>query len=619
VFSEFEIENFQSWEYLKFSFKDGITLIKGTNLDDSNKEGVGKSAIPNALCWILTGQLPKDVKAEEVVREGSKSCAGKLVLEDGSFIFRSRGPNDLFLMKNGEGEPTRGIDVKNTQLLINDYTGLNYDLFVQSIYFAQNDTNKFITANESDKGKIFAQMKNLSIFDRAAKKGQEYVKEYTKKFEDCMRELERNKHEKSVCDKQVEDYLKIQSKIKEEIQGKQTEIKERISKIDDELKINMNLNVHNALVQIHNDRKRLKEDIEILTSQLLEEKVKVAGRLADQQNLGTKQRQSQVLNTQFAEINARIQKTQDAGINCPTCGGKLDDSHKAELEAETSKLMITRTRITQAIGDIAYEIKDLTEKLQSKPEDIINDINNALKNAKVELESIEKEQLRLTTLKPRQDSLNDERQRLVTEIGRVFQGSLDIEKSIEEARQRSSSLAGKINGMNLCCGEIQADLNRYTHLKDYFKQTKQYVFQSSLDELNDRSNKYLRELFEVPVRIEFNNVSEDGEISKINVSVNLNGATRSLGMLSGGQFRRVCLAVDLSLSDMIANRNRNPINVIIFDEYMKDLSLESMIKVQKLLQARKGCIVLIEHSDLFKEMVSEQFEIIYQNGVSRQA
>src|SRR5690606_36746294 len=95
------------------------------------------------------------------------------------------------------------------------------------------------------------------------------------------------------------------------------------------------------------------------------------------------------------------------------------------------------------------------------------------------------------------------------------------------------------------------------------------------------------------------------------------GNKRSLGMLSGGQFRRVALALDLSLADMIATRNSNPINLIICDEYFKDLSLESMEKIRHLLEQREGSIVLIEHSHLFKATISNRCDIAFENGTSR--
>jgi DNA repair exonuclease SbcCD ATPase subunit len=104
---------------------------------------------------------------------------------------------------------------------------------------------------------------------------------------------------------------------------------------------------------------------------------------------------------------------------------------------------------------------------------------------------------------------------------------------------------------------------------------------------------------------------------KIDVSVSIDGKDRPLGLYSGGQFRRIALAVDLALSDITCARNSNKLNLMILDEYCKDLSEVSMEKVLKLLQSRKGSTILIEHNSIFKSIVNNVFEVELINKVSR--
>lgn len=152
-------------------------------------------------------------------------------------------------------------------------------------------------------------------------------------------------------------------------------------------------------------------------------------------------------------------------------------------------------------------------------------------------------------------------------------------------------------------------------LKDGFKEVKMWAFQGILSELNSRANGYLNDLFDQKMEIIFTN-TEGGEISKIKTLVSIDNEQRALGLFSGGQTRRIMLAVDLALSDIAQSRSNKPINLLILDEYFKDLSENSMSKIYRLLEARKGAILLVEHNSLFDGLAANKFEIEYRNGTS---
>jgi DNA repair exonuclease SbcCD ATPase subunit len=90
----------------------------------------------------------------------------------------------------------------------------------------------------------------------------------------------------------------------------------------------------------------------------------------------------------------------------------------------------------------------------------------------------------------------------------------------------------------------------------------------------------------------------------------------SIGLLSGGQFRRFSLAIDLALSDMVSSRKTSKLNILILDEYFKDLSETSMEKCLDLLKSRKSPVVIIEHNSIFKNIVDNVFFVELQGGTS---
>ena len=162
-------KNFLSWEYLEFEIGQGITLIDGFNHDDGSSEGSGKSAILSAIAWGGYGEIPKDANVDEVIRHGQKSCEVRLEHDDFTIV-RSRGPNDLCVYYPGKDKPYRGKDARETQKHIEKLLGMTFKTFCQSIYFPQNYPNKFVTANQEDKGRILSEILDLEQFDRARKK-----------------------------------------------------------------------------------------------------------------------------------------------------------------------------------------------------------------------------------------------------------------------------------------------------------------------------------------------------------------------------------------------------------------------------------------------------------------
>ncbi len=106
------------------------------------------------------------------------------------------------------------------------------------------------------------------------------------------------------------------------------------------------------------------------------------------------------------------------------------------------------------------------------------------------------------------------------------------------------------------------------------------------------------------------------ENMKISTELNINGNKQGLGLLSGGQFRRVSLAVDLAIADVVSSRKGNSINMLILDEYFKDLSEQSMEKCLNLLEGRNQPVLLVEHNSIFKNIVDNSFFAWYEKGVS---
>jgi exonuclease SbcC len=137
-----------------------------------------------------------------------------------------------------------------------------------------------------------------------------------------------------------------------------------------------------------------------------------------------------------------------------------------------------------------------------------------------------------------------------------------------------------------------------------------------LRDLTVKANGYLGDLFDLPVSIEFTNETDEGGLAKITDIVKIGEVERAFALYSGGQSRRIQLAIDLALSDIVAARGDKPLNLLILDEVFKDLSENSMEKIVELLEKLNKKVILIEHNTVFKSIINNVIKIELRDGVS---
>ena len=553
MFKRITAKHFFSWEKLEFNFQTGVTLLSGD-------EGAGKSSIPNALCWGLYGELPKDTNIDDVIMNGKESCVVEIELDDGTIIVRSRKPNQLYI-QNGQSVETRK-DVKETQKMVINLIGMSFHTFCSSVYFAQNYPGNFITASQEDKAKILSELQDLSIFDRATKKANESFKitkndlsvtSLTLGYKQKALESASNEYETFV--KLSDNYHQDKLKMLDQIIQRNDILFEQINNVQEEAQDISNLDSMPDKLKAIEDTRLLLTDV--------------------QQKL-------------FLIDNIRKQKeTALNTLNCPTCGQNLPETRCEDIYVpDDTDLFKQEQSYKEELMTLTAEYNILNEK---------NNKNNILKE---KLNGLIRERTQLSTeISQIESSHNPHLSKIVQLELKVYISKKDLEKT----KFKESELTKKISDLEF--------------LKDGFKEIKSHVFQSLLTELNNRTNHYLKNLFEES-RITFHNISEEGGVSKIQTIVSIDGQDRSLGLLSGGQARRVQLAVDFALSDIVSQRSNNPINLRILDESFKDLSESSMSKLIDILQQMKGTTILIEHNSIVRNIVNTIYEVEIKDGRS---
>lgn len=669
--------NFLSWKSLTFDITNGITLIDGWNEDDQTSEGSGKSAVCNALSWGLYGKIPKDVNIDDVIKHGEKSCDIEIWFESGHVVKRSRKPNELMLLEyDGENfKAKKGKDVRETQQMIEEFIGLSFDAFCQSVYFAQNNDKKFISANQEDRGKILSEIQDLQLFDKARKEAMALLKienenlikmkhgiDLTKKdliiicnsiqLEEQKLKTQENQH-KIALDNIKLSIQEVDNKIKQtDVSLEAANVKLKDLQLDPTLKDQLNSDKSILLIEV-SDIKSKKSNIDSLIAERHRKKSEGQRYGQKYNQLKTKKENLEkfLLNPNdehsIGSDYRRLHKTAtdmqkyiaNPSAPCPTCGTNIDTDpvnlNQAELELDEigHKINAILAEYAKDIHSIDTEMMSITEHLIILSKELqvevpsVEQLNTEIEVINVKLRKIDDDLRKIETIERTVVSTRAQIQQIESQKEQLQKDLLYKVNSYKEVElnkpqldtynlemevREKAKLDVKLDSLQQLSNEKQIYISRLEKLKSGFKDIKSYVFTSVLNEINARVQKYLDRLFEMPVKLRFTN-----DNMKIGTDVTVNGNKQILGLSSGGQFRRFSLATDMALSDVVSNRQGNNIGILILDEYFKDLSEQSMEKCLNLLESRKQPVLLVEHNSLFKNIVNDSpFFAWYEKGTS---
>lgn len=621
-------KNFQSWKDMTFDFKKGVTLIDGWNEDDQTSEGSGKSSILNSVAWCIYGKLPKDAKVDDVVKHGESTCSVELQFGNGDSIIRSRKPNDIYLRKSN-GNVIKGKDAKETQELIEEYVGCNFETFCQSTYFAQNYDKKFLTSNQEDRGKILSGIQNLQIFDKARKEVMDLLKKESDTLSTYSRklELEENsmKHMASRLT-MLEDFI---ARTGDAFEATKKSVRQKI-----EYTINELASYERSKLQILEDQARLTAElggaldtdgdtVDALKA-ALNEVLPMKSQLKAHNSMIIQQEQSgRRSGEKYNKLSEKKIKLEEflrsPTSECPTCGTTLtnvDTSHTSrELDEVISEMNDLLTQMTEIGNYLDANKAESAENLDKRERDLrasIFEIESRQNKAKLKQKEIDRLKYNLTAVETniasKQLDIGYQEQALVELKPQDLSKELDDKEKLITAINLSAEGYANVQDLKQAAELYVGQLEQ---LKEGFREIKSYVFNNALSELNFRVNKYLNDLFEVSASLKF--TTED---QKIETRVTIDNRETGLGLLSGGQNRRFNLAVDLALADIVAHRKTSKLDMLILDEYFKDLSEVSMEKCLDLLKSRKSPVLIIEHNTIFKNIVDNTFFVRLENGTS---
>jgi DNA repair exonuclease SbcCD ATPase subunit len=601
VITRIEAENLFSWAELDYPVVAGISQISGFNYDDGNYEGSGKSSVLNVASATCFGKIPKDdVLLDDLVREGQKNAWGRVTVSSGHKVLRRWGKgHGLFIV-----DPA-GNERKATQAEVDDMLGMSMHVFFQSVYFAQNYPKRFITADEETKAKILTEIRDIRVYDLARKVADDRLKAAKDEL-DAARVFLKDYAEQLDAARRDAEWAQAQV---DEFAARKAETIARINSQIDELRAGGTEAETEALEDMARD---LAQAAEAAAQRVTE--LTAAEREA--RLLAESNRRAQVdigrLESEVGDLERSLEEVQEAD-KCPTCGHEVTkDDLETHIEETKARLAEARSRLEEKRGQLAKPTADAlfapAQLSQASADEV--QLRARLKRAEAELREAQLHNAAAAQVASQVAGLREQRK---AEKARTPD---DLLAKLAEFQDKVARLEDRHGDKQAEVDRLAETARKLEELRKGFRQIKSDIFETALTELGRTANGYLQELFETPVKIRFENVQERG-VTKIKTFVSIQGKERSLGLYSGGQFRRISIAVDLALAKMVASRSTKPFNMRVLDEPCKDLSPQSKEKLMGLLRKLPGVTILIEHDKEIQSSVDSNFRIELRGGISR--
>jgi DNA repair exonuclease SbcCD ATPase subunit len=552
-----------------------LTLVLGENLDlggdnSGARNGVGKTAILNAISYAIYGQALTNIKRDNLVNKiNGKAMLVTCTFEKGNIeyhIERGRKPNILKFTVNGQEQEqldqdeSQG-DSRETQKAIEEIFGMSHDMF-KHLVALNTYTEPFLSMKAADQRAIIEELLGITLLSEKA----EQLKEQIKFSKDAIAT------ENTKIETVKASNLRIQQSI---------ESLERKEKMWGETKSQLVTDLESSIRHLE----KIDIDEEIVAHKCWEKynEKKVRKTTADKwiANITADNEKQEKL---IAKLKKEIESLQ--AHKCYACGQDVHDTTQEEILKQ--KLDQVKEAALQILANQTQEEEHratLAEigELEACPVTQYDKIEEAY-NHRNTLENLHKE------LTAKQADINPYTEQ-IEELKNTAMQEVDWEMLNDLTRVK----------------DHQEFLYKLLTSKDSF--VRKRIIDQNLAFLNQRLTYYLDKIG-LPHIVEFQN--------DLSVVITQLGQDLDFDNLSRGERNRLILSMSWSFRDVWENLY-HPINLLFIDELvdsgMDASGVESSIAVlKKMTRERNKNVFLISHRDDLTSRVNHVLKVVKENG-----
>lgn len=681
IFQRLTIQNFLSIRSVTLDLNNrGMVLIKGKNLDNDSidNNGSGKSSIIEALVYVLYARTVRGLKGDSVVNNISKKNTKVYLdlVDDNGDEYRiaryrkhSTNKNKSILYRNGV-DITPKSEADFNEAIVN-LLQMDYLTFTSSLLYT-SESFKFTSASDSEMKTTFDKMLGLDVFSKCLEVTKTRLKDLESKvsniewkIDDKVNKMESLNGQVVETEELSKTFIKSQKEKIQELVKQRVEQEENLQiyqedleRLEEKLK-----DLHEFKGEIEADLKERLEsikDLEKLQSTLDEIKSDISEIKLDIKECDLKiksykesiGRYTKEISKKEAEIEKLKQKKlkldDDIGQPCPVCGQPITaeslqsakDEYDSKIEECLQEVKGFNDEI-EALQSSILEQKLLIKKYNSDLEysEVEKDrFANVLNEAQCIIDEKDECQEKLNGIK---DVIHDNELEMSSVKSKIkgFEQEIGfLDKTIKTEKSNKNPYLDMLEKQKLSIAECNAEIEKLkksieTQLDEkqcllFWQQAysnqgiKSFILDDITPFLNRRVNKYLSKLASGHIEVKFNTQTtlKSGETrEKFSIEINnVDGGSEYMAN-STGEKKRVDLAINLALQDLVSARSTKSLNIAIFDEVFDGLDesgIEAVTSLFEELSNEKSSIFVISHNPHLQSIFSNVVTIVKQNGYS---
>ena len=587
----------------------GLTLVVGKN-------GAGKSAqYSESLVWALFGTTIRPLAADEVIRKGADECRVEVaILVDGTpFLIsreKTRGRAAVLNVSSDEGTLFPAANMADKQGQLEKWLGLDFTSFTNSVVFGQGLGALFASANlsDADRKAIFDKIYGLEDYDYALAA---LLGEYAQKTTALSLHKATTDNTTTALNREQEELQKAADAASRWFDNHQAEVSAK--KAAEEA----------AGQELERCLTKYEEAMDIKRGTPCHVKVVVPPELQDFKDLLKEQRISRdSYKDKLDEVTISVKASQRElgalakGLDnqtCPTCGQELQskkamEERVATLTEEIAELEAQARWRSQEFNDATGVVADIEKEAAA----LEASYKASLEEYMTQKEAFDKAESAVSLARVRMEAAERAHTLAVKTTQDVAKAENPFEEQVVERAERITKLQEALIMDEKLMADMEHEVKVLTFWKTGFgaKGIKGFILETLLPEFNTLANDHLFALSDGNLSMEvkaFTTLKKGTTAERMTVSVlNEKGAEVYNGN-SGGEKRRIDLAILLALQELVARRASQSINFGVYDEVLDALDEDGLTRVishLKKLSVDRPTFV-ISHSDAAKALVDD--------------
>lgn len=575
------IKNFMSIGNVTQSvqFKNGeLYLVLGENLDlggNDNRNGVGKTTIVNALCYVLYGKpLSGNIKLNNLINKtnGKGMMCGVSFTKDGKRykIERGRGPavfklyiDDKEVEDTDEDDNQARGESKNTQVQITKILGMQYEMF-RNIVTMTTHTDPFLKMRPIEQREIIEELLGVTVLSEKAS----LLADMKRKTKELIRDEEVQINAVKKSNETFQSNIKsLQTRSVAWERSKQNNINNYASELEklDNLDIDIELEGHKT----HAEAREHASKVSTVTNELRHTESQIK-----RHDTAIKKAEKQLAGLDHSE-------------ECPTCnqtiGADIRDRLRDEANQTIEKHAAEITALSETYEKQAAELSKLNEKQFIKYELEYRSYEEALEHKSKITALADKLEDVISSENPYTDQIQQLQDEGIQEI------NYDTLNELTKRLDHEEYLFKLMNN------------------KDSFIRKK--VINQNLAFLNSRLKSYLDQL-SLPHQVVFQ--------ADLSVDIQEHGRDLDFDNLSRGERTRLSLGLSWAFRDVFEHMNTS-VNVMMIDELLDNgldvNGVECALRTLKNhVRNSNKCVHLVSHRDELVGRVNNTIKVIKENG-----